>query len=391
MPPSSIPDALASGSFAVPLRRPVLAPVVTPISTSAAGPACPTRTPTAPATATTITPAGDAISPTRSVAPDTPPVAPRAADAPAPLVLPADLPVVTEMSKTASGRAWLATLPALIAEFQDRWSLRLGPPIHGGSCSWVAPATLPDGGAAVLKLTWPHREASGEARGLRTWAGDGAVRLLAADQRRYALLVERCVPGTELDDAEHLTPEARLLAAAELLRGLWSAPVPRAGLETLATVTGEWATLVERRMARLAPGYDPALVAVGADLLRRLPASATRQVVVHGDFNPGNILAAGRRPWLAIDPKPMVGDPGYDPWPLLTQLDDPFEYADPGAVLAHRYALFADAVGEDPRRLLAWSMARAVESALWFAAMGEVADGAEEMAQARTLATVAGL
>ncbi|GAA4676019.1 aminoglycoside phosphotransferase family protein [Streptomyces youssoufiensis] len=305
--------------------------------------------------------------------------------------MPADLPVVTEMSRTASGRAWLAELPALIAEFRDRWSLRLGPPIHGGSCSWVAPAALPDGGSAVLKLTWPHREAAGEAAGLRTWGGNGAVHLLAADERRHALLVERCVPGTELGEDGRHSPDARLAAAAELLNGLWSAPPPATGLERLAAVTREWATLVEQRMARLRPDYDPGLVAIGVDLLRTLPRSATREVVVHGDFNPGNVLASERRPWLAIDPKPMVGDPGYDPWPLLTQLDEPFEHDDPAPVLAHRYALVADAVGEDPRRLLAWSVARTVESALWFAAMGEVADGAEEMAQAAALAELAGL
>ncbi|MFT2018200.1 aminoglycoside phosphotransferase family protein [Streptomyces sp. 796.1] len=331
------------------------------------------------------TPISDGLA-AASVQPSRP--APSTSDA---ALVPATLPVVAEMSKTASGRAWLAGLPALIAEFQDRWELRLGPPIHGGSCSWVAPVTLPGGGPAVLKLTWPHREAAGEAQGLRTWGGAGAVRLLAADAERYALLVERCEPGTELGEAGDLAPDARLTAAADLLNDLWSAPPPTSGLERLASVTREWATLVEQRMARLDPGYDPGLVAIGVDLLRTLPGSAGREVVVHGDFNPGNVLASGRRPWLAIDPKPMVGDPGYDPWPLLTQLDEPFEYAAPAPLLAHRYALVGDAVGEDPQRLLAWSVARTVESALWFAAMGEIEDGAEEMAQATVLAGLAGL
>nr|WP_254393045.1 aminoglycoside phosphotransferase family protein [Streptomyces buecherae] len=380
MSPASIPPPLPSASLGPTL--PVAGPAAPPVTAPAAGPACP------------LAPAGAAPeppSPSTASGPVARSRGGRTGDAARSALVPADLPVVTEMSRTASGRAWLAELPALIAEFRDRWSLRLGPPIHGGSCSWVAPAALPDGGSAVLKLTWPHREAAGEAAGLRTWGGNGAVHLLAADERRHALLVERCVPGTELGEDGRHSPDARLAAAAKLLNGLWSAPPPAAGLERLAAVTREWATLVEQRMARLRPDYDPGLVAIGVDLLRTLPRSATREVVVHGDFNPGNVLASERRPWLAIDPKPMVGDPGYDPWPLLTQLDEPFERDDPAPVLAHRYALVADAVGEDPRRLLAWSVARTVESALWFAAMGEVADGAEEMAQAAALAELAGL
>ncbi|MBB5937848.1 aminoglycoside phosphotransferase family protein [Streptomyces zagrosensis] len=367
MPPSSAPDALASATTS--------SPAVEAGGLSVAAPHAP-------------------IAPTMPIeSAPSPRVATPSAAGPADAALvPPGLPVVTEMSKTASGRTWLAGLPALIGEFRDRWSLRLGPPIHGGSCSWVAPATLPGGGAAVLKLTWPHREASGEAAGLRSWDGNGAVRLLAADSGRYALLVERCTPGIELGDAAHVPTEARLTAAAELLNGLWSAPPPtNSGLERVAAVASEWARQVEERMTRLTPGYDPALVAIGVKLLRTLPGTAMREVVVHGDLNPGNVLAAGRRPWLAIDPKPMVGDPAYDAWPLLTQLDEPFELADPRPVLADRYALVADVVGEDARRLLAWSVARAVESALWFAAMGEIADGAEEMAQARTLAGLAGL
>jgi streptomycin 6-kinase len=63
----------------------------------------------------------------------------------------------------------------------------------------------------------------------------------------------------------------------------------------------------------------------------------------------------------------MIGDPGYDPWPLLAQIDEPFAHPDPLCVLAERFTLVADVVGEDVRRLAAWALAREVESALWAA------------------------
>lgn len=306
-------------------------------------------------------------------------------------LFPTGLPVYSTVGRTASGRAWLDRLPATVRAVQEQWDLRLGAPLHGGSCSWVAPVGLTDGTEAVLKVTWPHREAAGEARALYAWDGRGAVRLLRQDREHNALLIERCDPGGELGD-DPSEPAERLLRAAELLRELWAAPAPPDGaLERVADVCAEWADTVEERMHRLRPGYDPGLVRLGTRLLRELPATAGREVVVHGDFNPGNVLSARRRPWLAIDPKPMVGDPGYDPWPLLEQIDDPFEYDDPRPVLRERSTLVAEALDEDPARLLAWAAARTVENALWCADHGEVRDGAEELEVAAELAALAGL
>lgn len=270
------------------------------------------------------------------------------------------------MSVSEKGRRWLAELPLLVARLRDRWSLRIGAPIHGGSCSWVAPVRLPDGESAVLKVTWPHREAVGEAEGLRLWDGRGAVRVLHADPEKYAVVIERCEPGEKLGDADHIDPHERLLIGARLLSELWSVTPPEhSGLERVAALTADWADTAEERMERLRPDFDPGLVATAVRQLRELPASATREVIVHGDFNPGNVLSARRRPWLAIDAKPMIGDPGYDPWPLLAQIDDPFSRPDPRRVLAERFALVGDVLGEDVRRLAAWALAREVESALW--------------------------
>lgn len=298
-------------------------------------------------------------------------------------LFPTTLPVVATVSVSEAGRQWLAQLPSLVAELRDRWSLRLGAPIHGGSCSWVAPVSLPDGEPAVLKVTWPHREAIGEAEGLRLWDGRGAVRLLRADPEKLAVVIERCEPGGTLGDAHHIDPHERLLIGARLLSELWSvtphedsgfedSSPERSGfehtrLERVAALTADWADTAEERMERLRPDFDPGLVATAVRLLRELPGSATREVVIHGDFNPGNILSARRRPWLAIDAKPMIGDPGYDPWPLLAQIDDPFGHPNPRRVLAERFALVGEVLGEDVRRLMAWAFAREAESALWAA------------------------
>ncbi|MFC4496227.1 aminoglycoside phosphotransferase family protein [Streptomyces ovatisporus] len=298
-------------------------------------------------------------------------------------LFPNSLPVTTAMRRTASGREWLLRLPALVEELRQRWELRLGAPYHGGSCSWVAPAERTDGARAVLKVTWPHREARPEGEVLRLWAGEGAVLVLEHDPQLYALLLERCEPGTQLGEALQLTAEERLVAGAGVLRALWEAgrdrrPGRDSTVELLADATGGLADLLDERAGRYEwpSSVDTGLFPRASALLRELPRTAPLETVVHGDFNPGNVLAARRRPWLAIDAKPLYGDAAFDPWPLIQQVDDPFAHPSPQRVLARRTELVAGELGADVDRVRAWAMARLVEFALWQLDVGGDGSGA---------------
>lgn len=287
------------------------------------------------------------------------------------------LPVFGEL-RSDEGRSWLASLPSMVAELEAEWGLRTGSPFTRGTGAWTAPAITAEGEPAVLKVGWPHREARYKADGLRLWDGAGAVRVLRSDGRRWAMLIERCVPGLALDECG-LTGREAMDAAADVLLRLWSAPVPSgAPFEQLGDVTREWAGLVRGRMDRHRPPFDAGLVELGASLLETLPVGG-RTVVLHGDFNPGNILSAARAPFLAIDAKPMVGDAAYDPSQLVTQLD--------GMTVEARAGYFAGMVDVPVERILAWGVARSVEGALWDVAQGRTAD----LEAARTLARAAGL
>src|SRR3954471_24541075 len=97
--------------------------------------------------------------------------------------------------------AWRANVPELVAECREQWGLRLGQAYAPGAAGHVVRADLPDGTPAVLKLFWPHRESEQEPDALERWDGGGAVRLLARDDARSAMLLERCEPGVPLATA----------------------------------------------------------------------------------------------------------------------------------------------------------------------------------------------
>jgi len=308
-------------------------------------------------------------------------------------LFPPTLAVLETFRAIPHAHDWLDRLPDLVDRYREQWRLELDAPYEGGSCSWVAPVTRDDGSPAVLKITWPHREGRSEAEGLVRFGGRGAIRCLAYDADDAAYLLERVEPGVKLGDSDHLPAEDRLRIGTELLRELWSASVPEPGadtlIESLEAIMDFWADEAQERDQRLDHGYDPGVVAVGLDVLRHYAKSANQRVLLHGDFNPGNILSSHREPWLTIDVKPMIGDPNYDPWPLVEQIDDPFRTADP-ALVRRRFQIVADDLGLDLQRMLTWGVGRKTEYAL-SAADEDRRSGAAHIRDARLLADLAGL
>src|SRR5215203_4805816 len=242
------------------------------------------------------------------------------------------------------GAVWLRELPTLASELAERWGVSLGPPFEL-SFNYVCRATLQDGREAVFKAGAWGADTAREIEALRLYDGLGICRLLQADTARAAMLLERLRPGEMLLATAARDDDAATRIGAEMMRRLWrpveSLPDPR-----LFQPLDEWFEAFPRHRAFYGgPGPFPPSVLDHAEAgARDLLASVPRTVLLHGDFHHYNVLSAERAPWLAIDPKGMLGDPGYEIGPFLLNPRGPPKSA---AALSRRLDILSDELAYD--------------------------------------------
>ncbi len=260
------------------------------------------------------------------------------------------------------GEAWLEDFPALLHDTCLRWDVLLDKPF-GLSYSYAAPGMRAGREEVVLKLCVPNRELTSEANALRFFDGQGAVRLLEADLNLGALLLERIRPGELLLNLGDDDQATRI--AAGMMRRLHR-PLP--GDHPFVDTT-RWTIGLEKIRPTFQDGTGPfpaELVDCSLSLRAELLASSGPAVLLHGDLHHWNILSAQREPWLALDPKGGAGEAEYEVGVFLyNPLPEIGGWPDLERVLARRLDIFADELGFDRQRLLAWGLVEAVLSAWW--------------------------
>ena len=247
--------------------------------------------------------------------------------------------LVRTITKEGPGGAeWISELPRLLAECAEQWSLDLEEPFDA-AFSLVVPA-----GDVVLKLNPrgdPEPKHEGDA--LERWNGRGAVRLLAHDRERWALLIERCRPGTQL---WALPDEEATELAADVLEQLWvPADEP---FRRLADEAARWAEELPNRP------LERALVDRAVAFLREAGPTQRESVLLHQDFHGANVLLSDRG-WLAIDAKPLVGEREFDVASLIRDRRPTTK-----AQMERRLDYLVERLGLDPERTRGWAIAHAL-------------------------------
>lgn len=214
-----------------------------------------------------------------------------------------ELAHLANLNLTASGRTWVAQLSASIERVCADWQLVLNEPPYLDSTVSYATLAEQNGLPVVLKLQWPHEECVYEADALKRWNGVGAVRLLAHNPSEHALLLEPCFPGHSLANCELVD---KLSVVIEVLPTLWvSASAP---FKTLSQEARGWQESLDTNWKAAGKPMNRAVVQTVNAYINELVDTQTDQVLIHQDLHAGNILSAQRKPWLVIDPKPLVGE-----------------------------------------------------------------------------------
>ncbi|MGW6914083.1 aminoglycoside phosphotransferase family protein [Kitasatospora sp. NPDC054939] len=292
--------------------------------------------------------------------------------APGQIVVPERLGRTVGAGEGEPGRRWLDELPDRVAAHLRRWGLTLERVLDpGGSLSLIGYVHRDDLSPAVLKAGFRTPETAQEHAALTHWAGRGAVLLLDADPAEGVLLLERLHGDIPL---RSLAEPKAMLEATSLLHRLW---VPPPGGHAFRSVADEVAAargdLSGRRELPAGAGDLLAEALEAADGL--LGSAEDEELLLHGDFHHGNVLAADRAPWLAIDPRPLVGERAYDLARLvLDRADTLIGSPGPGAAVRRRLHQLAEAVEVDPGRLRGWTLFRGVREGLRASATGRRAD-----------------
>ena len=204
-------------------------------------------------------------------------------------------------------------------------------------------AERPDGGEAVVKVNLRDSETEYEGDALARWGGRGAVRLLAHDRERWALLVERCRPGTQL----WARPDENATEiAADVLEQLW-VPADRP-FRRLEDEAARWAEDLPRREV------DEELVDRAISFLREAGPTQRESVLLHQDLHGGNVLLS-QRGWLAIDAKPLVGEREFDVASLIRDRRPATKKQ-----MERRLDYLVERLGLDRERTQGWAIAHAV-------------------------------
>lgn len=253
--------------------------------------------------------------------------------------------------------AWVERLPAVLAGLLEEWELRTDGWMMHGNVALVVPVRTAGERPAVLKISFPDREGEHEHLALQHWGGRAAVRLLRADPHRWAMLLER-LRQERLDEMWDLE-------ACEVVAGLYPLlhvpALPQ--LRPLTAYVEEWSGALAD-LPRNAP-LPRRLVEQALSLTKDFVADPdSTGTMIHGDLHYENVMAADRSPWLAIDPKPMSGDPHYELAPMLWNRFEELD-GDVRNGVRRRFHALVDHAGLDEHRARDWVVVRMVNNACW--------------------------
>jgi streptomycin 6-kinase len=115
-----------------------------------------------------------------------------------------------------------------------------------------------------------------------------------------------------------------------------------------------WRVSIDRAWDAAGRPCERRLVDAARTLLADLGPTQGEQVLIHQDLHGDNVLAAQRSPWLAIDPKPLIGEREFSCAPIIRS----FEFGHSERHVMARLNQLCDELGLDRERARGWTIAQ---------------------------------
>lgn len=275
---------------------------------------------------------------------------------------------------------WIAAAPTLLGRLQERWELELGDPDDDVSGALRIPATRAGTQPVLLKLAYPDGWFTEEVAALVHWDGRGITSLIDHDPLG-AQLLERPEPGTRLSEEDD--EDASLGHAVGVAERLWIADP--GGITSLSSEAAEWGRTMAGRHHLVGRPFERALVHEAATSFRELVPTQAETVLLHGDLRRDTVVAGRGGLWLAVDPKPLVGERAFDAASLVRDVGTADVADISKEQLTHRIEVLSERCSLDPDRLRRWAIASAADQALWSFEGGDTAGGERQAQVARLL------
>lgn len=266
-----------------------------------------------------------------------------------------------------AGQVWLDSLPETVGLLSDKWQLSALKPFSNLTYHYVL-AGERNNRPVVLKIGFDQAVVRQEAAALRTFDGQGCVKLLVHDETHGALLVEWLVPGTTLSTYFPAREKESVEIASGIVKKLHHVEQP--DLSQFPTVES-WLLTLDK------PWAVPQKQLNKARLLRdQLLATAAKPILLHGDLHHDNILFdQARNSWCAIDPKGVVGEFVYDLGTFVRNPDNLLrKRSHAKQIIKTRIDLVVAQLNLDPTRIRDWGFVQSVMAACWDLEDGGKAD-----------------
>ena len=259
------------------------------------------------------------------------------------------------------GRQWIEEIPKIIKAYEKKWHIKVQSPFEL-SYNYVAPAVGIDGSEFVIKIGfYKDQEFLSELKALELFKGQGVVGLIKKDKDSRVILLERVKPGKLLSSLNNDVEETKILAG---LVNKINRPVKNEeGLIKIDKWRKELNDYCKKGEDHLFP-LDLAIEA--QELFDYLISTSKKKVLLHGDLHHDNVLALSDGKWIAIDPKGVLAEPGYE---VAAMIRNPYKRLQMSSnledMLYKRIIILSKELGFDELRIYQWSLAQTVLSGVW--------------------------